>query len=228
MSDHSRRSLSELAKQCAKETSQYFSNGGAPGQSCYQLFKLAIIDRDQEAWEILYRQYEPLVKGWVLRHPAYAKTNEEADYFVNAAFTRVWQAITPEKFQRFEDTSSILRYLQVCTNSVILDNLRQRANEAYDIDADDVRHQIDQRHGRNVADMHRSLYFQQLFEAVNQRMKTEQERIVLYEVYVLDVKPSDIFKRHPHTFKNVKEIYRIKENILARLRRDEKLKKLFQ
>jgi hypothetical protein len=41
------------------------------------------------------------------------------------------------------------------------------------------------------------------------------------------MKPSEIYREYPQTFRDVKEIYRIKENILARLRRDKELQAFF-
>ncbi len=52
------------------------------------------------------------------------------------------------------------------------------------------------------------------------RMKDEKEQKVLYGSFVLDLKPREIFDHYNQLFSNVHEVYRLKENILARLRRD--------
>jgi DNA-directed RNA polymerase specialized sigma24 family protein len=219
----SREQLETLAERCAQETSLFFSQGGDAGESCLELFELALLHGNEAAWEILYQQYQPLVKGWVLQHPVFHQTGEEADFFVNVAFSRMWQAITPEKFQRFDGIKSILRYLQICVHSAIVDAIRQRQREWLDIDAPDVRTELAVE-GNGIEDrVSHALYCQQVLEAVKDRLKSPLERLVLNEVYVLGQKPREIYRRYPHLFNDVKDIYRIKENILARLRRDKEL-----
>ncbi len=220
--------LQELAEACSRETSHFFQHGRGACASCLTLFKQAIVQRDEDAWEIIYRQYAPLVKGWVLRHPAFQQTGEDADIFVNMAFTRMWQAITPEKCANFNNIKSVLRYLQTCTHSAIVDEIRQRQFESLNIESREVQHQIDA-HGPSIEErVHHRIYYKQAFDAVMQRMKTPQERIVLSTMFVSGLKPGEIILKHPEIFRDVREIYRIKENILARLRRDKELQKYLE
>jgi RNA polymerase sigma factor (sigma-70 family) len=175
---------------------------------------------------VIYQQFGPLVKGWVLRHPAFPHTGEGADHFVNLAFMRLWGALTPEKCDEFDDTRSILRYLQTCTHSAIIDYLRSRRKELLDIDSMDVQYQIEKKREIISQQIHHAIYCRQVLEAARERLKTTQERLVFHEAYVLGMKPQDIYQQHPDEFHNVREIYRIKENILARLRRDKELQQM--
>lgn len=226
MTSTSRHRLQNLIRECARETNAFFRDGQETCTSCMALFRQAIVQRNEQAWEAVYQQYAPLVKGWVLKHPAFPRTGEEADVFVNGAFSRMWQAISPSKFTDFGDIKSVLRYLQVCTHSAIVDDLRQRQQmELVDIEAREVQLYLDLR-GQSVEErIHHRLYSSQALAAALERMKTPQERLVLYEAFALGLKPSEIIQKHPDTFRDVKEIYRIKENILARLRRDKELQK---
>ncbi len=221
-------SISELAAQCERETTRFFRTRqkNSNDDSCLQLFRLAALENDEEAWEAIYRQYAPLVKGWVLRHPAFSQTGEDADYFINMAFSRMWQAMTPEKCQRFDNIKSVLRYLQACTHSAIIDFVRNNQLEALDIETQKIHRKIE----ASIIDanerLHDRIYSKEALEIIEQRMKTPQESVVLYEAYVLGLKAGNIFQRHPELFQNVKEVYRVKENILARLRRDKGLREL--
>ncbi|MEZ4661072.1 MAG: hypothetical protein R2911_26265 [Caldilineaceae bacterium] len=47
---------------------------------------------------------------------------------------------------------------------------------------------------------------------------------MLDAAYVCELKPRQIYALYPNIFSDVKEIHRIKENILTRLRRDDSLK----
>ena len=93
-------------------------------QNGYGLFQQAIVQRVAEAWEQIYQLYTPLVQKWVVRHPSFANTGEDVDYFVNRAFEKMWRALTPEKFANFPELKSLLAYLKMCVNSVIIDHLR--------------------------------------------------------------------------------------------------------
>jgi hypothetical protein len=64
-----------------------------------------------------------------------------------------------------------------------------------------------------------------LWEWIEGRLKNDQERRVVYCSFVLDLKPSQIYDQYKDIFQSVREIYQIKENILARLRRDQELEK---
>jgi DNA-directed RNA polymerase specialized sigma24 family protein len=219
-------SLHALAQQCAQETQRFFQHGNEKAQGCLELFQRAMISRQEEAWNYIYQQYEGQVRRWVQRHSMFGMTGETADYFVNLAFMRMWQAITPEKFARFSAINEIMRYLQMCVHSVIVDYLRARPRLAVSIeDASDQGMISTATHiATTVLD---KVYQTQVWNMIGTRIRNQKEKIVLNCFYALDMKPREIYEEYPQIFRDVKEIYRIKENILARLRRDKELQALF-
>ena len=70
------------------------------------------------------------------RHAAYAASGEEADYFINRAFEKMWLALSPERFGGFPDLKSLLRYLQMCVHSAVYDVVRKTGREVAEIDID--------------------------------------------------------------------------------------------
>jgi hypothetical protein len=52
------------------------------------------------------------------------------------------------------------------------------------------------------------------------RLNSEEERIVFEGTYYYDLSPRDIQAEKPDLFPHVRDVYRTKENILKRLRRD--------
>jgi hypothetical protein len=54
----------------------------------------------------------------------------------------------------------------------------------------------------------------------------EKERRVVYGSFVLALKPRELYAQFQDTFRDVNEVYRVKENVLARLRRDAELAEL--
>lgn len=219
--------LQALADQCTQETQRFFQNQDGSSVSCLELFRRAIISHQENAWEYVYLQYGPQVHKWVLRHPMFKNTGEPAEYFVNMAFTRMWKALNPDKFTQFNNIKEVLRYLQLCVHSVIVDYLRARPTFTLSID-DPTTHNV---HADAAAlfegKVLDKVYRAELWQLIKKRLQNEKEKYVFYCCYALDMKPREIYQQYPDMFKDVREIYRIKENLLARLRRDKELQAFF-
>jgi DNA-directed RNA polymerase specialized sigma24 family protein len=219
--------LAGIAHRCTQETELFFRRQGYDPRPCFELFRRAIVGRSQQAWAHVYTQYRPLVVGWIDRHSAFPDSGEEVQYFVNRAFEKMWSALTPEKFAGFPDLKSLLRYLQVCVHSVILDQVRKVGLDTLSID-DETRATIPWTDGQSsenqvLAQVHR----QELWQEINARLNDDKERKVVYGTFVLALKPREVYAQFSETFGDVKEVYRVKENVIARLRRDTELQKFF-
>jgi RNA polymerase sigma factor (sigma-70 family) len=213
--------LAGIAHRCHQETERFFQRLAYNPHYCFELFRRAIVERIQRAWELVYNQYSPLVARWIERHPAFATSGEEAQYFVNRAFEKMWAALSPEKFSRFSDLKSLLRYLQMCGHSAILDHVRTTERPTTDVgdEAIAVSHKAEESLVEDQAldQLQRRVFWQK----VNERLNNEKERRVVYGTFILALKPREICAQYHDTFHNVQEVYRIKENVMARLRRDD-------
>jgi hypothetical protein len=58
---------------------------------------------------------------------------------------------------------------------------------------------------------------------LRQQLNSDEEYKVIHSTYVLSLQPREILELFPETFQEVQEIYRTKENVLARLRRREEM-----
>lgn len=217
--------LTELASHCAKETELYFQRQSSNTRYCFELFRRAIQEHDQAAWEMICVQYQPLVAGWVKQHHGFEASGEEVQYFVNGAFGKIAGTITPSKFDSFPDTGSLLRYLKMCVHSIIVDHNRT-ADQINMYALDDASDKPSADAALEEQAMDRS-YRQALWDLINTRMNDEKERSVIYGSFALDLKPQELFSHFRGVFSDVDEIYQIKQNVLARLRRDSEFRKLF-
>lgn len=218
--------LTGLAHRCAQETERFFGRSDYDPLPCFELFRRALVERDQAAYELLYLQYRALVTSWVERHPGFPALDEEAQYFVNRAFEKLWRAVPPEKFQRFPNLKSLLSYLKTCTASVIIDFARAPKPPVVDEEPGDFP-VTSQTAGANpeeyaVAQMQQ----QELWQFIEARLNDDKERAVLYGVFVLGLKPRDLCLSSPAVFADVTEVYRTKQNLMERLRRDKDLRQL--
>lgn len=219
--------LANIAHRCAQETERFFQRQSYDPRFCFELFRRAILERDSLAWELIHTQYQPLVTRWVQRHPAFEVSGEENQYFVNRTFEKIWAALTPEKFGRFSDLQPLLRYLKMCVHSVIIDHSRSAEHSTWDIQSEEsAAETIDNGPAieNRVLDQ---IYQHQLWEWINSRLNDEKERLVLYGSFALALKPRELCSQFRTMFSDVDEVYRIKQNILARLRRDPEFKRLF-
>jgi len=215
--------LASIAHRCTRETEAFFQRRAHDPVYCYELFRRAIVDHSPAAWDLIYAQYRPLVAGWVERHPAFAFGGEEAQFFVNRAFEKMWVALDASKFGRFPNLKSLLRYLQMCVHSAIVDQSRKAEQAAASVPVENLS-------DRSATDGPRyddpalvGVYRQEFWEQINARLNDERERQVVYGSFVLGLKPRELHARYQDTFGDVKDVYRVKENVLARLRRDEEL-----
>jgi hypothetical protein len=216
--------LAGVAHRCSQETERFFHQHSYDPRYCFELFYRAIVERNQRAWDLVYVQYRPLVTGWVERHPAFANSGEETQYFVNRAFEKMWAALPPEKFGRFPDLKSILRYLQMCVHSAIVDFMRLKEQET--LLHDDQRLEAGREASESIVEQHvfTSIKRQELWHYLNGQLKNDKERRVVYGMFFLALKPRELYAQFQDTFQNIQEVYRIKENLIARLRRDSELR----
>ena len=216
-------SLASIAHHCGEETKRFIARQTAVFQYCYELFRRAIQQRNMEAWELVLLQYQRLMQSWAARHSRFLSTGEEADYFVNGACAKLWERITPERFSNFPDVKSILRYLQMCIHSAVTDYARQHTVVMVEFGESELKEEriaiVADNTGVNTER-------QQFWDAVNTRLKDDKERLVIRGLFVYGLKPVELLNKYPRRFRDVKEIYSIRENVVDRLSRDSSLREL--
>lgn len=212
--------LEEVSQRCARQSARYFHGQEHDTVYCFELFRRAFARRDELAWAHIYEIYQPLTAGWVQRHKAFPGSGEEVQYFINRAYERMWSAVSPEKFGRFDDLKSVLRYLKMCVGSVIIDHLRSQAKlnqEELSEPAIEEAH----RHNPSLEDrVFDRVGGEDLWARIEALGIDRQERCVLYGSFVLGLKPRQLLQHYAGEFDDVQQIYRVKENVLARLRRN--------
>src|SRR6201993_3469950 len=121
-------SINDLARCCSEETNKFLKQSVSNDRYCLELFRRAIVNRDDDAWACIYQQYAPLVLTWVTQHQSAAPVlgQDGGAPLVNAAFAKFSQALTPAKMDNFDSLAAILKYLKMCVHSVIADEVRSR------------------------------------------------------------------------------------------------------
>jgi DNA-directed RNA polymerase specialized sigma24 family protein len=194
------------------------------------MFRRAIRERNQAAWSRVVDQYRGIVIAWVRRHPgSRIVVEEDDDHWVDLAFTRLFQAISPERFDQFADVRQILRYLQMCVGSVIQDSLREHAQRVptVSIDVDD-REDSDEPPAalqvRSATVVDRSLDARELWSAVERALPDDDERRIAYLTLVLEYRPREIQALYSDQYPSVAQIYPLLRSVLARLQRNPEIR----
>jgi hypothetical protein len=214
--------LLELARRCREQTLRFLKGEDRDDSFCFEIFQRAVVDRDDGAWEAIVAQYRGIVLAYVSQHTAAALLRESDDYWINRAFQRFWGAVGAERFGQFPDLPALLKYLKLCVHSVLMDEVRAR-RAASTTPLDEVPESMPA-----AANSERSVLGkmagEQLWEAIKRELHDEAEERVVFLSFARDLKPAQIAERHPNLFDGVADVYRIKRNVIDRLRRSAEIR----
>jgi DNA-directed RNA polymerase specialized sigma24 family protein len=215
-------SLPALVRRCATESDHFYHNRPYDARFARELFRRALVERDEIAWEHVYTHYSPLVESWVRRSGAFIGSGESSEFFVSAAFTKFWRAVSPERFATFPTLAALLAYLQLCTGSVVIDSVR--AQSWAEMVSDDAL-TADQT-PRAAADDQaiERVSRAEFWRYIDTQLNCDAERAVVLGSFVLGMKPGEICEQRPDLFANVGDVYNIKRNVLSRLSRNPELR----
>ncbi len=202
----------EIARNCFEESRLYH----ADCESCFELFRRAIVERDQEAWQAIYGQYWRLVAHWVDGHP------DQVEAHVNEVYGRFWRSLESVPFgERFAELGKILAFLKACARSVRIDGARLEQRRLSRVDLETAEAEIDpETGGRAVEDI---VEKRELLHYIY-RHCSEQERLVIRLSFEDGLRPAQIAAERPDAFADVHEVRRVKERVVLRLSNDPRLR----
>ena len=207
-------SVSILAEHCTRESSKYRNGEPADDRYGLELFRRAVMQHDQDAWEWLQQCYSELVLSWLRRHPkqeAACYLDSEKNY-VAQTFARFWLATTHNQQLEFSTLAAALQYLRACLNGAIIDTLRaySRSKEVPLPGPGTPGEPLVEDTGDGG----------ELWELLQSMFPGEQERRLIYLLYHCGFKPREIMRYCPQGFSDVREVYRLRCNIFDRLQRN--------
>lgn len=218
-------SLEDLTQRCAAETERFFRRAGThDNQYCFELWRRAFAERNDDAWSRLYHQYQGLVVGWICDHPQFTATEEESGYFLNAVFAGMWKSCPPERFANFPDLPAVLAYLKSCVHTTIVNHLRKR-RVPYTTIADELTGSADDTMSTLVLDR---LARAEMWQLLSSLLHTEKEQLLTDLYFIQGMKPRVIYAQYHEHFASIQEIYRVKQNLMERLSRSAELQQFYK
>jgi len=201
--------VNKLATHCRENSSELRH----PGHG-FELFRRAIVGGDEEAWAAIYTQYHALVRVWLMGVA-------DNDDLVQETFTRFSQAVTVERFTagEFPTLEKLLAYMRQTAINLRHNENRRTERERRALDAWLEQHPIAVSSQNPVDDIRH-----ELAEYVRNLVEDDQEQLVLRLTFEFELPPREIVHRYPQAFRDVDEVYRVKERLKKRLQRDPRLR----
>jgi DNA-directed RNA polymerase specialized sigma24 family protein len=181
----------------------------------YELFRRAILARDEDAWIEISTRYRAMLIAWAGQSSVMGSIDEGCEDVADRALARAWSALSPARFRNFPNLAALMGYLRTCVSATAIDMARARA----------VRERAYQKLDPAVTATPEQVVIEEiervdLWRAVLGAISCEQERIVLIESFQLNLPPRAILARHPELFSDVGEVYMAKRHLIGRLQRD--------
>jgi len=177
------------------------------------------------AWEAFISQFGSRVIAPIRRHPAHKAIGEDDAFWLNRALQRFIGAVGPERLHAFPNLAAVLRYLEMCGMSVLMDELRVQIRRRH-VSLDRLPDDIDA--GIEVEDSTIDrLTSQSVWETVMQELPDDKQRLVARLCFKEGYKPAEVFARYGERFASIVEVYRTKQTVVERLRRSPRVLELF-
>jgi hypothetical protein len=208
----SQANLSMLADECAGQLQRHRRKEPADDRFCLEILRRALIQHIDQAWSMVQRCFSEIIRIWLRSHPGsdIALRRDAEENYIAQTFSRFWYATRNQQIE-FATLNAALSYLHATLNGIIMDTMRVHFRSAEvplpDPDFPDEPAAEEHQDGR------------MLWESIQSLLPDEREQRLVYLLYYCGFKPKEIARRFPQEFGDVKEIYRLNQNILDRLRR---------
>ncbi|MDB5078914.1 MAG: hypothetical protein JWP00_838 [Chloroflexi bacterium] len=231
MSDIKQANLTGLIERCQQETGHYLRHEPYDSRYCFEIWRRAIAERDETAWETLIKQYGSFVRRWLeQRLSQFPALRFEEEALVNGVFINFYRFVGPEKFANFHNLSGILQYLKLCCATIVADAQRDLQARNLDISLETITGQSETNQGGQTLEEKISDVFDMEESVVNsadravfwtgvwQKLPEPSDRLLVYLRYILGMPPREIAQLYPQHFTDVTTVYRRNKNLLWRLR----------
>ena len=201
-----------LVKGCKEETTRFLRHEPGLRGYCLELFRRAIVEGSQEAWEAIVAQYRRQMLHWA------GAGTVDADDLVQDALHSFLKAVTSEVFARFMGIPKVLAYLRRCVISAKIDRQRGEGREQPALAK--IALELDHQGGSPEHAALDKIVNRRAVEYIYSRLNDEQERLVVRLNLELGYKPKEIVHLHPAEFPTARDVYTVRERVVRRLSQD--------
>lgn len=202
-----------LADRCTDEMKLHRRKETYDDRFCLEIFRRAIIQRMDQAWEVLQQRFGETVRIWLHSHASndVALMRDSEENYVALTFSRFWYAVRDQHLE-FSSLNAALSYLHATLNGILTDTLRShlRSREV----------PIPEPGSSEEPLSEDSVDASSAWQSIQSLLIDQREQRVAYLLYYCGLKPREIVTRCPQEFDDIKEVYRLNHNVVERLRRN--------
>lgn len=207
-------SADALSLRCREQVARYRHGEGCDDSFTLELFRRAVVERNETAWQALHNIFNEQVLAWC--RLATGRTYD-ADELVAVTWEKFWLNFTPGKLAAACGGPGVLRYLKMCARSAAIDAVRMRGS-AFSLDESPIE-EPDRSPAPSEANADHDARAR-FWAIVNGTLRDDCERVLAHLVYECGLKPAEVQARRPDLFPSVADVYRITRNLLDRLKRN--------
>jgi hypothetical protein len=207
----------ELARKCEEETQKYIRQQPNETRHCFELLRRGLGQERSEAFTQVYQIYEGLALKWVHSHPRFYMTDESAEYFVSAAFSRLYFAVKGAKFARFPSLAHVLQYLKLCVQTVIAEYLRKAARIP-EVELESAIHSPGHYAKESISET------RELWQYILTVLSSDTDRLLAELCFLYDLKPAEIAETHSEHWSTARDVSVALQRIRRNLRKDTRLR----
>jgi hypothetical protein len=207
--------LTSLLELGINELQRFRSRASSDDHYALEILRRATVEQTDEAWAALQQCFSEIIRVWIRCHPSsdVALLRDSEENYVAQTFSRFWCAMHHQHVE-FTTLPAALSYLHATLNGVITDTLRSHLR----LCSREV--PFPEPGLSNEPSAEEPLESEGLWESIQTLLCDERERRIFYLLYFCGLKPREIVMRCPEEFAEVKEIYRLNQNIIGRLQRN--------
>jgi hypothetical protein len=205
--------LTLLADRCTDEMKLHRRKETYDDRFCLEIFRRAIMQRLDQAWEVLQQRFGETVRIWLHSHASndVALMRDSEENYVAQTFSRFWYAVRDQHLE-FSSLNAALSYLHATLNGILTDTLRShlRSREVPIPESGFSEEPLSED----------SVDASSAWQSIQRLLIDQREQRVAYLLYYCGLKPREIVTRCPQEFDDIKEVYRLNHNVVERLRRN--------
>ena len=204
--------LTTLAALCSDELNRYRRRESSEEQYCMELLRRAVLERAEQAWAVMQQCFSETLRCWIRSHFSRdtALLLDSEENYIAQTIARFWFAVHDEPIT-FPSLAALLSYLRATLNGILIDTLRQyRRSQVAPLPEFDF---LEEPAAEDTLDG------ESIWQSIQPLLSSPCERRLAYLLYYCGLKPREIIKHCPGEFRDIKEIYRLNQNLVERLRR---------
>jgi hypothetical protein len=165
---------------------------------CLELLRQAILQEDQDAWQVVQQCLKEAVKGWLDCHPRKVEACrlDSEEHYIAQAFACFYQAAS-QRQGALSQLSSAMLYLRMSLNSAILGMLRASARPL------------------KLSELDSSTTAREAWEMLKKMSLNDREQRIAYLLFHCGLGPKEIAHAFPEEFHDVREIALLRRTIIV-------------